>query len=145
MDPMEKPSTLATSTASNVLVMSGGNDEQTNSKTGSEKQAESAKSGDGILSTIVDKKRTRITKSGLKDRRAALYEIVEKAKPCTVRQVYYLATVRGLVPKDERGYVMVKTDLADMREDGELPYGRHGVDVPQSPLEERSGIRRNLA
>ncbi len=75
-----------------------------------------------ILSTIGDKKRNRITKSGLRDRRAAIYEIVEKAKPCTVRQVFYLATVRGLVPKDERGYVQVKTDLADMREAGELPY-----------------------
>ena len=75
-----------------------------------------------IISPLVDKKRFRITKTGLKDRRAALHDIVEKAKPCTVRQVFYLATVRGLVAKDETGYSRVKTDLADMREAGELPY-----------------------
>jgi hypothetical protein len=77
---------------------------------------------DEILSTIGDKKRNRVTKSGLRDRRAAIYNIVEKAKPCTVRQVFYLATVRGLVPKDDHGYAQIKTDLTDMREAGALPY-----------------------
>jgi hypothetical protein len=43
-------------------------------------------------------------------------------KPMTVRQVFYQATVKGLVPKSEAGYAMVQTDLALMRRSGALPY-----------------------
>jgi len=41
----------------------------------------------------------------------------------TVRQVFYQATVRGLVEKAESGYGKVQTDLTIMRRAGELPYG----------------------
>ena len=40
----------------------------------------------------------------------------------TVRQVFYQATVKGLVEKSEAGYGKVQTDLALIRRDGELPY-----------------------
>ncbi|HEY8609856.1 MAG TPA: hypothetical protein VIL69_01035 [Roseomonas sp.] len=40
----------------------------------------------------------------------------------TVRQVFYQATVQGLVDKTEQGYAKVKTDLGDMRRAGALPY-----------------------
>ena len=40
----------------------------------------------------------------------------------TVRQVFYQATVRGLVEKEESGYTKVQTDLTVMRRSGELPY-----------------------
>jgi hypothetical protein len=40
----------------------------------------------------------------------------------TVRQVFYQATVRGLVEKAESGYAKVQTDLTIMRRDGSLPY-----------------------
>ena len=40
----------------------------------------------------------------------------------TVRQVFYQATVRGLVEKAESGYAKVQTDLVLMRKSGELPY-----------------------
>ena len=40
----------------------------------------------------------------------------------TVRQVFYQATVRGLVEKAETGYSKVQTDLTIMRRAGELPY-----------------------
>ena len=40
----------------------------------------------------------------------------------TVRQVFYQATVRGLVEKAESGYAKVQTDLTVMRRAGELPY-----------------------
>ncbi len=52
----------------------------------------------------------------------ALYSIVDEQKPMTVRQVFYQATVRGLIPKTENGYQMVTTALADMRRDGLLPF-----------------------
>jgi hypothetical protein len=40
----------------------------------------------------------------------------------TVRQVFYQATVHGLVPKTEAGYSMVQNDLVLLRRSGELPY-----------------------
>jgi len=40
----------------------------------------------------------------------------------TVRQVFYQATVRGLVEKAESGYGKVQADLTVMRRAGELPY-----------------------
>jgi hypothetical protein len=40
----------------------------------------------------------------------------------TVRQVFYQATVRGVVEKTETGYTKVQTDLTFMRRADELPY-----------------------
>ncbi len=68
-------------------------------------------------------KRARSTKAEVERRRDALYDIVDRSRPATVRQVYYLATVAGLVPKTENGYNMVQTDLTVMRRAGSLPYG----------------------
>jgi hypothetical protein len=78
-----------------------------------------------ILFGIPNKKpkRHRVTKTGLVDRRAALLEIVRAAQPATVRQIFYLASVRGIVAKDEGGYSRVQIDLVDMRRAGQLPYG----------------------
>jgi hypothetical protein len=67
--------------------------------------------------------RKRSTSDEMKARRGALYDIVAEQQPMTVRQVFYQATVRGLVPKSENGYQMVATDLGNMRREGELPYG----------------------
>src|SRR5262249_51393936 len=54
--------------------------------------------------------------------REALLDIIEASRPMTVRQVFYQATVRGLVEKAESGYGKVQTDLTVMRRAGELPY-----------------------
>jgi hypothetical protein len=67
--------------------------------------------------------RRRSTSEEMKARREALYNIVAEQQPMTVRQVFYQATVHGLVPKTENGYQMVATDLGNMRREGELPYG----------------------
>src|SRR5262249_23359894 len=67
-------------------------------------------------------KRTRATKSEVEARREALLDIIEAGRPMTVRQVFYQATVRGLVEKAESGYGKVKTDLIIMRRDGSLAY-----------------------
>jgi hypothetical protein len=40
----------------------------------------------------------------------------------TVRQVFYQATVRGIVDKSEAGYNKVQNDLVEMRRAGDLPY-----------------------
>jgi hypothetical protein len=44
-------------------------------------------------------------------------------RPMTVRQVFYQASVRGIVEKTEAGYAKVQTDLVLMRRAGTLPYG----------------------
>ena len=68
-------------------------------------------------------KRHRATRAELEERRDALLDIVANMRPMTVRQVFYQATVRGIVEKTENGYAKVQTDLAEMRRDGALPYG----------------------
>jgi hypothetical protein len=67
-------------------------------------------------------KRVRATKAEVEERREALLAIIDDGKPMTVRQVFYQATVRGLVEKAESGYAKVQTDLTVMRRAGELPY-----------------------
>jgi hypothetical protein len=67
-------------------------------------------------------KRRRATKAEMEARYAALHAIVAEQKPMTVRQVFYQATVRGLVPKTENGYQMVATALGDMRRAKLLPF-----------------------
>ena len=56
-------------------------------------------------------KRIRATKAEVEERRKALLEIIDDGRPMTVRQVFYQATVRGLVEKAESGYAKVQTDL----------------------------------
>jgi hypothetical protein len=67
-------------------------------------------------------KRVRSTKAEVEARREALRDIIEEGQPMTVRQVFYQATVRGLVEKAESGYAKVQTDLTVMRRAGTLPY-----------------------
>src|SRR5258705_13886351 len=65
----------------------------------------------------------RSTRAEVKRRRNALYEIVSAMQPMTVRQVFYQATVRGIIEKSDAGYTKVQTDLVLMRRCGDLPYG----------------------
>ena len=62
------------------------------------------------------------TKAEVEARREALLDIIKAGRPMTVRQVFYQATVRGLVEKAESGYGKIQTDLTIMRRAGELPY-----------------------
>jgi hypothetical protein len=55
-------------------------------------------------------------------RRAALLAIVAEGRPMTVRQVFYQATIHGLVAKSEHGYERVGADLTVLRRRGELPW-----------------------
>ena len=51
------------------------------------------------------------------------WKLSTNAQPATVRQIFYLASVRGIVTKDEGGYDRVQIDLVEMRRSGQLPYG----------------------
>jgi hypothetical protein len=65
----------------------------------------------------------RATRAEVEARRRDLIDIVATMKPMTVRQVFYQATVQGIVEKSEAGYGKVQTDLVLLRKSGELPYG----------------------
>jgi hypothetical protein len=67
-------------------------------------------------------KRDRATKAETEQRRENLLNIVQAMRPMTVRQVFYQASVRGIVEKSESGYTKVQTDLVQMRRAGVLPY-----------------------
>jgi hypothetical protein len=58
----------------------------------------------------------------MEERKSTLYAIVREQYPMTVRQVFYQASVRGLVEKAETGYNKVQTLLARMRREAELPF-----------------------
>ena len=67
-------------------------------------------------------KRHRATRSEMLLRRAHLLELVREMKPMTVRQVFYQATVAGIIEKSEAGYNKVQTDLVYLRRSGMMPY-----------------------
>jgi hypothetical protein len=67
-------------------------------------------------------KRLRATRAEISARREALIEIIAAMRPMTVRQVFYQATVHGLIEKTENGYAKTQTDLVVLRKAGELPY-----------------------
>jgi hypothetical protein len=67
-------------------------------------------------------KRTRRSRAEIEALDGALIEIVEQFRPVTVRQVFYQAVNRGLVPKSEtKGYRVVQRRLVALRESGEVP------------------------
>jgi hypothetical protein len=68
-------------------------------------------------------KRVRSTKAEMQTRRNAIADILRAGWPMTVRQVFYQATIRGIVEKAETGYAKVQTDLVVMRWSGEVPFG----------------------
>jgi hypothetical protein len=67
--------------------------------------------------------RIRRTKAEMNELASSLLDIIEQIRPATVRQVFYQATVQGLIPKTEEAYngVIVRL-LLQMREDGRLPW-----------------------
>ncbi|MGE4370103.1 MAG: hypothetical protein AB7E12_10520 [Burkholderiaceae bacterium] len=68
-------------------------------------------------------KRPRATKAEMIERFDRLEAIVNDIKPCTVRQVFYQATVRGVVEKTEAGYAKVQIALVELRRSGRIGYG----------------------
>lgn len=65
----------------------------------------------------------RRKKAEIAELKRALYEIIEEMRPMTVRQVFYQAVSRGLIPKSEDEYKRtVVRLLTNMRKDRELPW-----------------------
>jgi hypothetical protein len=69
-------------------------------------------------------KRTRRTRAEIEALDEALRKIVDEFRPVTVRQVFYQAVNRAIVPKSEtKGYRVVQRRLVVLREAGAIPYG----------------------
>jgi len=69
-------------------------------------------------------KRTRRTRADIEALDMQLCMIVGDFEPATVRQVFYQAVNRGLVPKSEtKGYRLVQRRLVALRRSGDVPYG----------------------
>jgi hypothetical protein len=64
----------------------------------------------------------RATRAEMESRATALRDIVLALAPATVRQVFYQATVLGIVEKTEAGYDRVQRDLVALRRAGRLPW-----------------------
>jgi hypothetical protein len=67
-------------------------------------------------------KRIRATREEMDARHSALLDITSEMQPMTVRQVFYQATVRGIIEKSEIGYGKVQRALVDLRRSGRLPF-----------------------
>ena len=74
------------------------------------------------LIEIEGHKPTRANKDEMEERRDEIYRIVEEMQPMTVRQVFYQATVRGIVDKNEKSYDKVQQVLAKMRRDKTMRF-----------------------
>ena len=64
----------------------------------------------------------RASRRQMAARRIALWLIVRDIQVCTVRQVYYQATVHGLVDKTESGYEKVQRALVQLRRNEDMPF-----------------------
>lgn len=68
------------------------------------------------------KQRRRATKSEMEGRAAFLIDYAVAHAPVTVRQLFYAATVVGLIEKSESGYAKVQAQVLNLRREGRLPY-----------------------
>jgi hypothetical protein len=67
-------------------------------------------------------RRCRSTKQDMFEQRQAILGIVQAMHPMTVRQVFYQATVRGIVAKTEAGYIEAQKVVAWLRRNGYVRY-----------------------
>jgi len=67
-------------------------------------------------------KRQRATRDEMTERWNALLHIMRPMQPMTVRQVFYQATIHGIVEKTEAGYGKVQRALVDMRRNRLIPF-----------------------
>jgi hypothetical protein len=71
----------------------------------------------------IKSKRPRRTKSAIASIRDTIIDILENDHPQTVRQIFYAATVKGVITKTEAEYqkTIIRL-LVDMRETGQIPF-----------------------
>lgn len=69
-------------------------------------------------------KRRRATQAEMTERRQALVNLAEEHGPCSVRHLFYRATVEGVpgITKDDSGYSKVQRLVLELRRDGLIDY-----------------------
>ncbi|PHP27520.1 hypothetical protein [Limimaricola cinnabarinus] len=67
-------------------------------------------------------KRHRATQAEMEERASFLLRFARLNAPVTVRQLFYAATVAGLIEKSESGYAKVQAQVLKLRRDGRMPY-----------------------
>lgn len=67
-------------------------------------------------------KRKRATKAEMQERKDFVAEFAKQYAPVTVRQVFYAATVHGIVEKTEDGYSKIQQMCLSGRRDGTISY-----------------------
>jgi hypothetical protein len=64
----------------------------------------------------------RATQQQMQARRIALWMLTQEFQPATVRQIFYQATVHGIVAKTEAGYDQIQRCLVDLRLNCNMPF-----------------------
>jgi hypothetical protein len=64
----------------------------------------------------------RATQQQMEARRLALWTLTQEYQPTTIRQIFYQATVHGIVPKTEAGYDQIQRCLVELRLDHGTPF-----------------------
>lgn len=67
-------------------------------------------------------KRKRATKAEMQEREDFVAEFAKQFAPVTVRQVFYAATVHGIVEKTEDGYTKIQQMCLNSRRNGTISY-----------------------
>lgn len=76
----------------------------------------------GVERALSEPFRKKPTAAEMEERCDAIIDIVNEVGPATVRQVYYQAEVRGVLPKEEKSYNKVQYLLVKLRRSGEIDY-----------------------
>lgn len=77
---------------------------------------------DDVYQASLIKNRKRATKAEMQERKDFVAEFAKLYAPVTVRQVFYAATVHGIVEKTEDGYGKIQQMCLTGRRDGTIPY-----------------------
>lgn len=72
--------------------------------------------------SIIKPKRKRATKTEMQERQQFCIDFAKEFHPVIVRQIYYAAEVRGIVPKTDSGYNMIQRQCLKARRAGKLKY-----------------------
>lgn len=68
-------------------------------------------------------KRQRATAAEMQVRYDAVMEIAREHHPTGIRFIYYTATARGIVTKNDSGYNKIQRAVLDLRRSGQMPWG----------------------
>ena len=99
-------------------VSSGGDRDDHNLRRGGDSRSDRESGGLVVRPT----KRFRATKAQLQARYDAVLAIAREHQPTGLRFIYYTATTKKIVPKNDSGYGMVQRAVLHLRRSGRMPW-----------------------